>query len=147
MPSRQMNSILAALDRHVRYFDLDRNDLAEDLMDIATEEIRRSMDAETDPDGNPWPALSGDYAKWKAKHFPGNPMAVLHGVMKTDAQLRGNRNVAPDRCRMTYGLDQRARDEATWFQEGPPERRFWGLSAAAITRMNARLDRHFRRLR
>ena len=133
-----------------RTFDLDRHDLADRMMDIATFEILAHMDAEVDPDGVAWAPLSQKYIEYKAEIAPQAPMAVLFGVMKTWDQVAGERHVETARATMTYGTDDAARIEAVKFTEGgavtgtdQPQRPFFGLTNGAVGRIDAMLERHF----
>lgn len=151
MASRQLMSILRDLDRQVHAFDLDRDDLAEDLMDVAAEVIRRDIDSQTDPDGQPWPELSPAYAEWKATVAPGNPMAFLYRQMIDNEQILGESWVSATMARMVFGVDETPKQEAVYFQEGNPEnnqppRPFYAFSIECLTRMDALLDQRFARL-
>lgn len=132
--SARLDPILRDLERHKTVFDLDRDGLGEALMDLDARLILKYMDAQEDPDGNPWPPLSEGYALWKDAAHPGNPMAVLLGHMKTEEQVKGMRRVTAREATMVFGVDELARQEATYFQEGSadqPPRRFYGQSAEA----------------
>ena len=94
MPASQLNPLLKDLARFKEVFDLQRDLLAFRAHNVAVQVMLADMLAEVDPDGMPWPELSELYAKWKSQHFPGNPMAVLYGVMKTEENLRGEPSVS-----------------------------------------------------
>lgn len=135
--SARLNKILRDLNRHKQIFDLDQNRLAESLMDIDAGVILAAMDAEVDPDGAPWAPLSELYLEFKARAAPGAPMAVLYGHMKTIEQLHGLRRITAREAVMVYGIDELARELATFFQEGnsrQPPRKFYGTSAEADIR-------------
>jgi hypothetical protein len=147
MASASLSKILRVLERHKHIFDLDKNHLGEALMDITAEVILRDMDAEVGPDGQAWPALSNPYEEWKAKAAPGAPMAVLYGHMKTPEQVNGMRRVTAREAVMVYGVDELARELATYFQEGSsgnnqPPRPFYGLSAEAEVRIDEHCRKH-----
>lgn len=139
MPTAALASILADLERHKTIFDLDKHGLAEKLMDATAEQILRDMKAETDPDGNPWPALSEAYTEYKAKVAPGQPMSVLFGYMRTIEQLKGSRRIAAREAVMVYGVDEKARQLAEWFTQGnsrQPPRPFFAISAECEARLD-----------
>lgn len=144
------SELVADLDRLENPFDLTADGLGAELAGIAAEEILANMDAETDPDGNPWPSLSAGYREWKDVVAPGAPMAVLRGVMKTIEQLRGEPVFTPGAGRQTYGTDDEAKEHAMKFQEGglvtgtnQPQRPFYGFTQKAFDRMNAACDQRF----
>src|SRR4051812_17486937 len=141
--------LLANLDRLTSPFDM-TDGLGHELTSIAAEEIHHNMDAECDDQGNPWPSLSAGYQAWKDVVAPGQPMAVLRGVMKTTEQLRGEQVITPNAVRQTYGIDDEAKEHALKFQEGglvtgtnQPQRHFYGFTPKAIDRMNAACDQRF----
>jgi hypothetical protein len=151
MASGRLAKILRDLERHKHIFDLDQHDLAEALMDIDVEVMLRDMDAEVAPDGTAWPRLSERYERWKARAAPGAPMAVLYGHMKTREQLEGLRRVTAREATMVYGIDDLAREVATYFQEGAPgndqpPRPFYGLSAEADARKDEYCRKHLEKL-
>lgn len=151
-------AIMYDLRRHLSIFNLDQNHLGEDLLDIVAAEILIAMDAEVDMDGVAWPALSDRppwfYATWKAQHFPGQPMAVLHGLMKTTSNIMGERAIRRDNAESTFGHPgDVARDEAEWFQEGrstsgggQPPRPFYFFGQKSIDKADDFLKAHFSRL-
>lgn len=135
--------IIADLKRLAKMFDLRRDNLGSDLLDLAAEDVLETMDRQEDPDGLPWIPLSDAYEEWKSLHFPAQPMAVLFGLMKTREQVRGFRVIGVDRAEMTYGLDDQVRNEAEWFQEGnthQPPRPFYALTAQAVARADVMID-------
>jgi hypothetical protein len=156
MPSPLMDAIIGDLQRHKTIFD--PVNVGEEVCDIIAEEILVCMDAQVSPDGTPWEPLSIAYEYWKNKHYPGEPMAVLEGHMKTLEQLKGTRIIAGaggSEMQMTYGIDELARDLAEWFQEGnqggggflggitshgQPPRPFYSISQPAMDRIDAYLD-------
>jgi hypothetical protein len=133
-------SIRRALERHKTFLDFTRDDLGLELCRIATDGAQECILLEQSPDGSPWPPLSEEYAKWKSKHYPGEPMGVRDLLMADHEEVQGVVEVEPTRCVVTYGKSEAARDEATWFQARRP---FWGFTEQAKTRavehMNARL--------
>jgi hypothetical protein len=156
MSQRELEAIKRHLGRHAHIFDLDQHGLGDKLLDIAADAILEYMDRELDPDGNRWDELSEHYADWKGDHFPGKPMAVLHGVMKTKDNLDGERDITRERAAATFGRDDQSRQEAVWFQEGyndtdskgrerhQPARPFYSFNPLAIARADQYLSRHFR---
>lgn len=145
MASAQMNTILRDLGRIAHALDFDRHDLGEDLLDLTADAIRRQMDDELDPDGNRWDELSDEYAEWKARHYPGKPMAVLAGLMKSRPELEGQRHIVQAEARMVYGITDEAKALAEWFQEGNdhgrPARPFYYFDDTAIQLADDRLNR------
>lgn len=149
MPSAALSSILADLERHKTIFDLDRHGLGAKLMDATAEQILRDMIDEKSPDGAPWARLSEAYAEYKAKVAPGQPISVLFGHMRTIGQLKGLRRAAAREAVMVYGVDDLARDLATWFQEGSsrqPARPFYGISAECEARLDQICREHLESL-
>lgn len=143
--STRLDNVLRDLERHKTIFDLDRDGLGEALMDVDARVILKNMDRQEDFDGNPWPPLSEGYGLWKNATYPGKPMAVLLGHMKTEEQVKGMRRVTARDATMVFGVDELARDEATWFQEGSadqPPRRFYGQSAEANQLKDELLQKH-----
>ncbi|WP_435005157.1 hypothetical protein P12x_003051 [Tundrisphaera lichenicola] len=146
--SVQFDKIKAILGRHKRLFDLAEGNLGADLCKAATDGCQECLAAEQDPDGNPWPPLSGPYEEWKSFEYPGNPMALLHGVMANPREVAGEIEVAADSATVTYGVSEQARQEAEWFQEGvkrtgQPPRRFWGFTSDSLAKARAILDERF----
>ena len=110
---------------------------------IVATAIMINMDAECDPDGNPWPDLSNSYATWKATIAPGRPMGYLYGTMKTMDNLMGVAVVQGSQMTMTYGVDPVAIAHAIKFTEGglvtgtnQPPRPFYGLTTYAEQQLN-----------
>ncbi len=149
----------AALDRIRRdmarireLFDLTRDDLGRDLCKAATDGVQATIVAQQAPDGTPWASLSPAYAEWKSFQFPGSPIAVLHGTMADAHEVAGEVAVRPDLARVTYGVSERARQEAAWFSEGDPggnqpPRPFFGLTDASIAACREILDARFATIR
>lgn len=150
MPSAALTSILADLERHKTIFDLDKHGLGTALMDATAEQILRDMVDEKGPDGNPWAPLSEAYAEYKAKVAPGQPISVLFGHMRTIAQLKGLRRIEAREAVMVYGVDELARDLATWFQDPTnsrqPPRPFYGISSECETRLDQLCREHMEAL-
>jgi hypothetical protein len=149
--SPALRPILRDLERIKTAFDFDQHGLGEKLMDTAVDTIERLMDNEEDPNGIPWDELSESYVKQKARINPGAPMAVLHDHMKQRHQLEGERRITAREAVMVYGTDDRARDEATWFQEGnsatgQPPRRFYELGYEAQARLDQACRDHLDRI-
>lgn len=145
MPSSQANAILRDLQRHKELFDLTKG-LGTILMNEAAEGMFDQMNREVDPDGVPWPALSEAYAKWKAKTHPGELISELEHRMKTLEQLDGEREIEADHATQTYGVDEGARQEMSWFVEGDPSRnrpprKAYELDAATVKRLDAAVEK------
>lgn len=149
MSRAQLAPILKELKRQRDFWRFDRGKLGRQLMDAATDCIEDDMDAQQAPDGAPWAPLSEAYVEFKDQVAPGEPMAVLYGHMKTREQLEGQRFRGADEMRQTYGIDERAKQEASWFIEGndrQPARPFYGFSQEALVRMDQLCDQRFRGL-
>lgn len=141
-----MAKIQADVDRHRHLFDLDRDNLGNDLCKAATDGVQANIADERSPDGSPWAPLSAAYDEWKSFQFPGEPMAVLHQVLANPHEVAGEVAVAAERATVTYGVSGRARQEAAWFQEGnahQPPRRFWGFNDGSLATVRAILDARF----
>lgn len=147
--SLQMAAIVRKIDTLTHALDFDRAGLGDTLVAAAAEEIFRAMDQESSPVSGPWPALSPGYDAWKSAHYPGQPMAVLLGHMKTLEQLTGLYRITTDDIRQVYGIDADARALATWFQEGhgnQPPRPFYEFGPIVVDRLNQVVDQHFARM-
>ena len=137
--------VLTDLARHAELFDLSGG-LGDDALDTAIEGVERFFDAQTAPDGTPWPALSPGYANWKTKHFPGEPMGVLEGHLRSE--LDGERETKPHSATVTCGRSEEAIEHAEYMEEGDPEgnrpqRPFFGLNAESLPKSDALFDKHF----
>lgn len=144
----QARKILEDLDSHRDIFDMDRNDLGENLLDVAVDGVQQRFDSQTDPDGQAWPQLQSEYKRWKDKNYPGEPIGVLEGLMRSE--IDGERAIETNSAEWTYGKTQEARDEATWFSEGDPvqnrkPRPFADLNEQSVRRSDQILDNHFER--
>ena len=138
--------VLADLARHQQCFDLTVDGLGERLAEAFAVGVFAYMDAETDPENNAWIPLSERYAEWKSAHFPGLPMSHLYGLMKTPEQIKGTLDIRPDGMAQSYGTDEKARQEAVWFQEGnerQPARRFYDFNEQAEHLIADVLDERF----
>ena len=142
--------ILAALKRHATAFDLTQGKLGESLCKAFTDGVQASIEAGETPDGSTWPELSAEYAQWKARHFPGQPIGKAHGAMADPEQVAGDVIVfGPEAAFVTYGTTEEAREEAAAFQEGDghqPARPFWGFTAASQQAVGALLEARFRKI-
>ena len=141
-----LSEILKDLERHAGAFDLDRNQLGKELLDAAVDGVRQHFNAEIDPDGNPWPALSPKYFEWKSKHFPGMPIGVQTGLMRDE--IEGERVIAEDAAEWTMGVTEEGKALADWFTQGDEEnnrkpRPFADLNDVSIARSDQILDDHF----
>lgn len=147
MSSTQAQAIFGDFDRHIDAMRLDKGNLASDLMDIAVEEMKINMAAQIDPDGQTWDDLSEEYAKSKARNYPGKPISVLEGLMASDNEMAGFRMVTDSTASITYGETDDAKIEAEWFQDpsnpNQPARVFWGLTREAIRRSDERVHKAF----
>lgn len=142
-----MAKIRADLARHRKAFDLVEGDLGKKLCKAATDGVQECIAGEHAPDGTRWDDLSAAYEEWKSFHHPGNPMAVLHGTMANPREVAGQVAVTPEKATVTYGVSDRARQEAYWFQEGDddqPGRRFWGFTDASKAEVKQLLDARFK---
>lgn len=116
-------------------FDLTDGGLGGKLLDAASLNCWLSLMNQEDSQGNALAPLSEDYAEWKAKSHPGYPIGVLEFEMAKREHFFGERTIGSDEAEVTYGKNDRAREEAAWFIEGDsnrPPRPFWGLTAQAI---------------
>jgi hypothetical protein len=146
VPSAASAAILRDLKLHEHLFDLTRDDLGEQLLDIAGEAMLRNLDAELDADGAPLAPLSEGYGQWKAKAAPGRPIGELYGELKDPANFEGERRITPEVAISVFGVTQEARDEAAAFIEGndrQPPRNFHGLTIEALQLSDEALDRRF----
>lgn len=143
-----MIAIQADLDRHRHPFDMTRDNLGQDLCKAATDGCQECIAREESPDGSPWAPLSKDYAEWKAFHYPGSPIGVVHLVMANPREVAGEVIATPNKAEVTYGVSGQAKQEASWFQEGDPAhnrppRRFWGFTRDSLATVRVILDRRF----
>lgn len=143
-------AILDDLKKLPEIFDLDATQLGNDLLGITAAGIMINMDAESDPDGNPWPRLDPDYALWKSSIAPTARIGELYLKMKTWQEIEGLRTVTIDTASMEYGTNQLTRSEAIKFTYGglitgtrQPQRPFYSITTACIPTLEARLDDHF----
>ena len=128
-----------------RMFDLS-SPLGEALIAAVRAGIGDHFDNEVDPDGVPWPVLSGDYARAKAKLFPGANILVRTGTLRDG--IAGQPTTAPDSAIYTFGQNDVQRQEASWAIEGDPAanrppRKFVDLTAESIGDSDQLLDDHF----
>jgi hypothetical protein len=147
--SRDRDRIVADLQRHKTFLDFTDAGMGNDLTKIFTDGVLESIIGECSPSWTPWPRLDPDYARMKARRYPGRPKGVLHFLMAQPAEVAGVPDVDPDKASVTYGISGQARTEASWFQEGDaarnrPPRRFWDFNAAALKAVRDYLDRRFR---
>ena len=111
-----------------------------------------SIEAQQTPDGQAWPDLSAEYAEWKGKHFPGQPIGKQLGAMADPAQVAGDVIVPNgETAFVTYGTDEEARAEAAAFQEGEPARNrparpFWGFTIDSEKAVGAVLAARFHKI-
>jgi hypothetical protein len=147
--SANLERVRAVLDRHRKLFDLREGDLGRKLCKAATDGVQECIADQREPDGTPWPELSTLYDEWKSFHYPGNPMAVLHGIMANPREIAGVVEVSAERAVVTLGVSDRARAESSWFQEGDPAahrppRRFWGFTPESQKEAKQLLDDRFK---
>ena len=126
-------------------FDL-TGDLGSSLISAARAGILNHFDNEVDPDGVPWAPLSSDYARAKARLFPGAKILVREGTLR--AGINGTITTAPDSAIYTYGQTAEQRTKAGYAQEGDalgnrPPRPFIDLNAASIAESDQILDHQF----
>lgn len=147
----QSAPIIADLERHKQGFDFTQDELAQRVSVVTAAAIYSYMDAQVDADNAPWIALADGYARWKERHFPGQPIGVLTGHMKALAQLLGELEITPHLLKQTYGIDEQARLLAEWFQEGyddqnRPPRSFYDLNDLAVAALDDFFDRYLAEL-
>lgn len=148
-PEAASAKIRADFARHKRLFDLSNDRLGEALCKAATDGVQYTIAREESPDGAPWPALSPAYEEAKALSHPGNPMALLEGIMINPNEVAGEVIVSGNRAVVTYGVSAQAQEEAIWFQEGDgnqPPRPFWGFTRESVTEVQAILDDRFKQV-
>jgi hypothetical protein len=138
--SGELARVVADLERHKDLFNLERDGLGKALCKAATDGVQRTIEGQQTPDGARWPELDPAYDAWKSDHFPGKPMAVLHEIMAQPDQVAGDVAVSAGQAIVTYGTDEQARQEATWFQE---RRLFWGFTESSLTEVKSLLDARF----
>jgi hypothetical protein len=139
-----IETILAALDRHGRIFDLS-GDLGDALLDVAVSGVTQTFNSQADPDGTPWEPLNSEYARIKARLFPGMPMGVATTEMREG--IPGERGCSADEARWTFGATEPQRDKAVWFQRPPssrPARKFAGLTEGSRQESREVLEAHFK---
>jgi Phage virion morphogenesis family len=142
--SANLARMKATLDRHRKLFDLTQDNLGQRLCKAATDGVQACIAGQHEPDGTPWQPLSEHYEEWKAFHYPGLDMGVLHQHMANPHEVAGEVEVYAARAVVTYGISEQARQEAVWFQEGSgrpghgqPARRFWGFTADSLEAVKA----------
>lgn len=78
--------------------------------------LTEQFDTEGAHGGKAWAPLSPAYAAWKAQHYPGRPILVLTGQMRSS--LTGGRGVViPERHELTFGTPV---SYARYHQTGTP---------------------------
>lgn len=138
--------IKATIERHRHLFDLDRDGLGHSLCSAATSGVQRNIAGECSPDGTPWPPLSPRYAADKAFDYPGNPMAVLHGLMANPREIAGEVVVERHKATVVEGVTELAKKEYSWFSEGDadrPPRPSWGFTTSSEAEAKQLLDARF----
>lgn len=143
--------VTEALRRHKGFLDFEAGGLGDDLIKAFTDGVLGCIVGEHSPDGTRWDDLSKTYAEAKARKHPGRPMAVLDFHMAKPDQVAGVPDVTTSEASVTLGTDDRARDEAEWFQEGDPARNrpprpFWGFTPASEKQAEAILTERYRRV-
>jgi hypothetical protein len=145
--SAQFHVLEREIKAHAYVFAFNRNQLGQAIMEAAAKDILRAMKLQGDPDAIPWARLTPLYKAWKQKHYPGQPISVLLGHMRTLAQLLGEQWIQRDEMRQTYGVDALAKDLATWFQEGDTHQKprpFYFFGPIGEARIGRVLDARFR---
>lgn len=142
------SKILADLARHRAALDL-TGGLGKKLLDAQLAGQLDRFDRQVDPTGERWPELSEDYEKAKARKYPGQPIGVREGLMRSDSEMEGEPEITPTSAKRTYGKTRAARDEAEWFQEGDPTqnrppRPFVGLSSDDEAKADQIIQEHLR---
>lgn len=120
--------------QYSRAFDLYgklASDLSEPLADIGDKLLQAVGDQFATEGahglGRRWQPLSQAYAAWKEQHYPGRPILVRTGDMRSAALSKGALSVSPRR--LTYEVDS---EYAIYHQEGRgvPQRKIVALSNA-----------------
>ncbi len=124
--------------------------LGETLLDQTAMDIADNCRSQVDAEGMPWASLSAWSTERKDKVAPGMPIGKQSGLMLAAEQLRGERTITAKAASMKYGRDDKARVEATKFQEGgevtgtnQPKRSFYGISPTQADRADALLETTF----
>lgn len=108
-------------------FDFTKDNLGDDLLDVAVEGIVERSAEERGPEGE-WNPNKGRYGE--AKRKAGVKVGVSYrkgkvgGEMLSARQIRGRREVTRDEATMTYGTNGEAQAKAEYFS---PERPFYEL--------------------
>ena len=131
--------ILADLKRHETLFDLSKDGLGNQLLNVAANEIETMFIRHKKPDGSYWAPLTSDYARWKRLNFPGEPMGVLTGGMSSE--FPGETQVQPDLAQLTALQSAAMRARLGSFSERRP---FFGFNEESITVTTSVLDNHFK---
>lgn len=116
--------------------------------DIAMSILRRSVNEQVDPQGNPYPDLNPRYLKWKVAHGYSPKKNVMTGRMLSLEEIRGDTVILADQVVMTYGKSDETRQLAEWAEEGQkrgkkggrPARRFYDLDKQAEDHIDQILD-------
>lgn len=145
--SAEVVPILQRLDRHLAMFDLTKDTLGADLLEIASVGAHNALIAGEDVNGRPLAPLTTGYRVWKEREYPGLPIGFLELEMGRLDNFRGVQEIEETEATVTYGLNERAREELDWFCQGDPPnkppRNVWGFTAASIRESTDRLDDHF----
>jgi hypothetical protein len=147
-----MDRIVAEISQLPHLFDLDRDDLGEDMAEATAVAIFEYMDAEMGPDNSPWMELAPSYKAWKDKNYPGLKMGELALVMKDPEHLKGELAISAREVVQTYGRSDLAKQHAYWFQEGDPgnnrpARPFYDLNDLSLVYLANLLDARFAKIR
>lgn len=150
MSTRQADNILSQLEGIRLVFDFTQDKLGDDICRIATNGCYFAFRNGFDPDGNEIPALSKAYAEWKARQFPGRPLGILEFEMAKKEHFDGFVQATANECSVTYGLNEQAKEEFAWFNEGDAERNrpprpIWGLTEEAKIEITKLLNERLRR--
>ena len=111
-------SIIDRLNRHKSIFDLNKRDLGDHLLNIAQGTTERNFNSEESPDGSPWVQLTDGYHEFKEAHWPGNPIGVRTGEMRSEIVAGGERQIELDSASITLG-DGPNGDKLDWCLRRP----------------------------
>ena len=98
-------------------FDL-TSGLGDSLLEIVAQGIGDHFAHEVDADGIPWPELQADYARAKAKLYPGAPILVRTGHLRDG--IPGEPTITVDSAIYTFGQTDVQRAEADYAEQGDP---------------------------
>jgi hypothetical protein len=138
--------ILSDLARHAEAFRLDSDGLGESALSAARAGVVEHFSNQVDPDGVPWPELSRRYRAFKERHWPGLPINVREGLMRSE--LEGESSIEPGQAVYTAGQSAEGRAEIGYAEDpdptsNRPPRKFVDLNPGSIAESDHLFDRHF----